>query len=330
MSSTSETTLVIPAHNEQEHLGPCLDAVVPLLEQGHLAEILVVDDGSTDDTAEVAAARPGVRVIRGEQRGAGAARNLGFRSAETPLVWFVDADCVAEPDALPILQAHMEDPEVAGVGGSYGNMRPESLLASVIHEEIVERHARMAEEVNFLATFNVLYRKSALEQVGGFDERFRKGQDAELAYRIRRDVGRLRFDMRSRVKHFHEESLRQYLKVQRQQGYWRVWLYAEHPEHAGGDSYSSHLDHVQPVLAVLALGLAPTIPLGIGALLEAPVLAGLAAAPAPMARQLMQRTGDTRMLAYIPISMVRSFSRGLGLAEGTLSVARQRLMGAAK
>lgn len=317
--SEPTVTLVIPARNAAETIDACLGAIIPIREQGDLAQVLLVDDGSTDDTAARAERYPGVRVVRGRGKGPGAARNLGWRNAKTPFVWFVDSDCVAEPDALRTLLVHMQDPEVAAVSGTYGNMRPDSLLATLIHEEIVLRHARMPTEVGFLATFNVLYRRSALASVSGFDERFLKGQDAELSFRVRKDGGRLHFEPRSVVKHFHEDVLAPYLRVQRAQGYWRMWLYAAHPEKMPGDSYSDLTDHLQPPLALLSLALLPLGPLAL------PALGALAALPVPMAARIARRTGDPRHLLYAPMSTVRAYARALGMAEGTVAVAKDRV-----
>jgi glycosyltransferase involved in cell wall biosynthesis len=182
-------TLVIPGRNAARTLCPCLDAVAPLLEARELEEIIFVDDGSADDTAAVAAGYP-VRVVPGAGTGPGYARNLGWRAARTPLVWFIDSDCVAEPDALGLLLQQLADPKAAGASGSYGNMRPDSLLACLIHEEIVERHRRMPGDVDYLASYNVLYRRDVLEHVGGFDEgNFNEpgapgAEDIELLFRL--------------------------------------------------------------------------------------------------------------------------------------------------
>ena len=92
-------SLVVPGRNAAATLRPCLESVVPLQESGELREILFVDDGSTDDTAELVRRYP-VRSIASPGRGPGAARNLGWRAASSPWVWFIDSDCVAEPDAL--------------------------------------------------------------------------------------------------------------------------------------------------------------------------------------------------------------------------------------
>ena len=101
--------------------------------------------------------------------------------------------------------------------------------------------------------FNVVYRRAVLEQVGGFDERYLKGQDAELSFRVMEAGYELRFELSSRVGHYHATRWLPYLRTQRQQGYWRVWLHLEHRGHSTGDSYSNLLDHVQPPLAMLSV-----------------------------------------------------------------------------
>ena len=327
-SSSSETpiaiTLVIPARNAEKTLKACLESVVPLLGHSGLEAIYVVDDGSIDSTREIIDRYP-VQHIPGKGAGAGSARNLGWHLAKTPWIWFVDADCVCEPDALQrlieTLNTAQAPSEVAGVGGSYGNMVPESLLGSLIHEEIVERHLAMLKEVNFLATFNVMYRRSILAEVGGFDERFLKAQDAELAYRIRQAGGRLRFEIRSRVKHFHPTHWLSYLKTQKQQGYWRIWLYRAYPGKMSGDSYSSLTDHLQPPVAALtalclALSFVPSV------VFLATLSAGfLLLLQVPMTARITARLKHPRYLAFLWMGFVRAFARALGLVLGTLNVA---------
>jgi cellulose synthase/poly-beta-1,6-N-acetylglucosamine synthase-like glycosyltransferase len=319
----AKVSLVIPAKDSAAVLRPCLDAALPLLGKDGLDEILLVDDGSTDDTALVASAYP-VRVLPGPAKGPGAARNVGWRAARNPLVWFIDSDCVAEPDALVRLLALLDDPRVAGAGGSYGNMRPDSVLACLIHEEIVERHRAMRQEVDYLATFNVVYRREALEKVGGFDEgNFNcagapGAEDIELAFRLHDAGYRLRFDIDSRVGHFHPTRLRRYLRSQRLHGYFRVWLYLHHRSRAAGDAYSGLVDHAQPPLAMLTLATLPLafwpplylVPLGLAGLL---LLLQL-----PMTLRLWRRTGQAKYLLFAPMSFLRAFWRGVGMSFATL------------
>src|SRR5690606_31520058 len=123
-----DVTLVIPARNSAGTIRPCLEAVVPLKRSGAVSEIIVVDDKSTDETRQFVSRYP-VRCLEGPGLGAGGARNVGWRAASTSMIWFVDSDCVAHPEALAhLLRGIQRDDSLGGIGGSYGNMRPDSLL----------------------------------------------------------------------------------------------------------------------------------------------------------------------------------------------------------
>jgi len=321
-------TLVIPGRDCERTLANCLQAVcaIKATPNSRLAEIIFVDDGSHDRTPEIARSFD-ITVINGEGRGPGAARNLGWRAAQHPLIWFVDSDCVAEPDALDVLLPFMDDPQFGGVSGSYGTMTDHSLLSRLIHEEIVERHRRMGRRVNFLATFNVLYRRVALEKVGGFDERFLKGQDAELSFRVQAAGYDLGFDIRSRVRHYHPTRWRSYLRTQRQQGYWRLFLHTSHQGHSMGDSYSGFVDHIQPPLAMLSLALLPLLAFENWRWVAVGVFVLLALAQLPMTIRLLIRLRRPSYIAYAIMGMIRAYWRGIGLTHGTLALLKQRVFG---
>jgi glycosyltransferase involved in cell wall biosynthesis len=320
-AASDRVTLVIPGKNASRTLRTCLESVVPLLKSAELTEIIFVDDGSTDDTADIAAGYP-VRVIHAAGGGPGHARNVGWREARTALIWFIDSDCVAGPEALRLLLPHLADPLLAGAGGSYANMRPDSLLACLVHEEIVERHLRMPEDVDYLASYNVIYRREVLEKVGGFDEARFNGpgspgaEDIELAFRLHGAGMRLRFERKSIVGHHHPTRLLRYLRSQRHHGYWRVALYLTHRGRAAGDAYSKVLDHVQPLLAVLAVITLPlvlwpplwTVPAGVGLLLLMTQL--------PMTIRLVRRLRSVKYLWYAPMGALRALWRGVGMAWG--------------
>ncbi len=319
ISNPQDVTLVIPAYNTADTLEVCLAAVAPLVARGDVKEIIVVDDGSTDNTAEIARRFP-VRLLAGEGKGAAAARNRGWLAATTELIWFIDADCVAEDGALARLRTCLDESGVAGVGGSYGNMLPDSLVATLIHEEIIDRHLGMSREVNVLATFNVLYRRHVLEEVGGFDPDCFWAHDAELAYRICKAGYRLRFEASSRVGHFHPQRLFNYFAKQRKQGFYRIWLYWRHPERMSGDSYSHWGDFIQPPLAILTLmslgAVVMGLPFGIAwwcwllPLTTATLL--LAAQLAPTLR-IVTRTRRWQLLSFAPFGFLRAFWRGIGM-----------------
>jgi cellulose synthase/poly-beta-1,6-N-acetylglucosamine synthase-like glycosyltransferase len=321
--NTDTVSLVVPGRNCASTIRQCAAAVVPLLDRGRLGEIIFVDDGSTDGTAGIVTELP-VQYIAGSGRGAGAARNIGWKAARHPLVWFIDADCVAEPDALERLLPHLDDPKVGGVAGSYGILNPESLLACLTHEEIRERHLTIPTRVNFLAAANVLYRRAILEQVDGFDERYLKAQDAELSFRVMAAGHKLAFEKRALVKHCYHTSWRRYLQTQRQQGYWRVWLHLSHRGHASGDSYSSFVDHAQPPLAMLALVSCALLWFPHLRWVPAAFLLLLAAAQLPMTYRLVRRLRRPRYVVFVYMGFVRSLWRGVGMIHGMAGYLRSR------
>lgn len=325
-------SLVIPGRNCAGTLHECLNAacVLALEPENRLYEIIFVDDGSRDDSAKIAAAY-GVKVLSGPGGGPGAARNIGWRAAENSLIWFIDSDCIARPDALALLLPHEADEKVGGVGGSYDNMRPDSLLACLVHEEIALRHQRMAGEksaapsVNFLGGFNVLYRREALERAGGFDERFFNGpgspgaEDAELSWRVQRAGYDLRFEHASRVGHYHPTRFWRYLRTQRHHGYWRVFLHFRYRDHAAGDDYSSIVDHLQPPLAMLALTSLPLIWAPLWRWIPIACLGLLAIAQLPLTLRIFNRTKQMKYLLFAPLGFARAFARGIGMVQGIIA-----------
>ncbi len=316
---TSRVTLIIPGRNAERTLPSCLDASTRMLGSDGLETVLFVDDGSTDRTAEIAGDYL-VDLVRLAGQGPAGARNAGLEMARTELVWFIDSDCVPEPDALRRLLPHIAIQEVAGVGGSYENAEPDSLLACLIHEEIRERHLRMDADVDYLGSFNVLYRKELLERAGGFDESSYKAEDAELAFRLRAMGYRLRFEPDSLVAHHHPTRLGSYLKTQRSHGYWATRLYLSHPARAMGNSYSSLLDHVQPIFGLALLVSLVSLPIPSLRFLSPAILGVLLALQLPMTVRLLRRTNDPRMVIYVPLAAVRAVVRGIGMAVALIAV----------
>jgi glycosyltransferase involved in cell wall biosynthesis len=219
------------------------------------SEIIIVDDGSTDNTADIIKHYP-VQYIYQNNSGPGVARNTGWQSAAGDIICFTDSDCVPETDWVKMLLEKYTSEDIGAAGGSYEIQNKESFLAECIHEEIIQRHDKIPTETNFLGSFNVSYRKSVLEKVGGFNGSFRtaSGEDNDLAYRVKKAGYKLIFDKNIKVAHYHQSKLSKYLKEQYRHGYWRMMLYKKHPDMATGDSYAGIFDFLQPPLALAIVG----------------------------------------------------------------------------
>lgn len=315
-------SIVIPAYNAARTLEACLRAC---LDQTYPeTEVIVADDGSTDGTPEIAA-RLGVRYLWQENRGPAAARNTGARAARGEIIAFTDSDCVPASDWIEQLMAGFA-PDIVAVGGTYGIANPESRLARLVHEEIVVRHTRFKDEVDFLGSFNVAYRKDAFDAVNGFDESFTaaSGEDNDLAYRLQDAGGTLRFHRAAVVAHHHPVRLLPYLRTQMWHGFWRVKIYARHRGRARtGDRYASGVELLTPPAMLVLLGLTP---LGAAAALHVcgvciaagwlALFAMLGCAHVPMALQMMRSARRREMLLFPGLALLRDAARAFGLGYG--------------
>lgn len=185
-ASVPRISLVVPAWNEADRLPRLFDsldgAVVRWIAAGGDArdiEIIVADNGSTDATAAIAAAR-GARVAPVERRLIAAARNGGAALARGELLAFVDADSVLHPDVLLAVDAAMRDPRA--LGGASG-VTMERWSAGIWLT------CMMALPVVWLTGFDtglVFWRRSDFETLGGYDEGLAVAEDVDFLWRLRR------------------------------------------------------------------------------------------------------------------------------------------------
>ena len=243
--------MVIPAYEAAATLPACLAALrAQTFPAAHL-EVIVVDDGSHDATAAVAAAG-GARVVRQANRGPAAARNAGVAVAGGDVVLFTDADCVPTPGWVAQMLAPFADPAVAGVKGAY-RTRQRGLVARFVQVEFADRYRRQARgpTIDFVDSYAAAFRRAVFLDAGGFDERFPEAnnEDVELSYRLAAAGARLVFAPGAIVYHTHPATLRRYLRVKFGRGYWRTLVYRLYPGKALRDSYTPQVLKLQVVLA---------------------------------------------------------------------------------
>jgi GT2 family glycosyltransferase len=208
-------SVIVPVYDNAADLAECLGALVP--SAGRETEIIVVDDGSTDDTPNVTS-QFGVQVLRLERNsGAGAARNHGARHATGDVLLFVDSDVVVVPDTVArVVRVLEERPDLAAVFGSYDAAPRASGLVSqfrnLLHHFVHQQGD--PEASTFWAGCGAI-RRAVFETTGGFDTgRYTRAiEDIELGYRLRDAGHRILLDKGLRVTHLKRWTLTSFLRT---------------------------------------------------------------------------------------------------------------------
>jgi len=244
-------SIIIPTFNGASRIKNCLDVLVKQTT-AHNAEILVVNDGSTDNTTEVVGLYPGVRLINQANAGPAAARNRGAKEAKGMIILFTDDDCVPMPDWLCSMTAPFDDPEVVGVKGVYRSSQT-SLIARFVQIEYEDRYRLMAglPSIDFIDTYSAGFRLDRFLEMKGYDTSFPVAcaEDAELSYRMSARGWILKFVPTAIVYHTHPDTFWRYMKKKYKFALWRMLALRKNPKKTLKDSHTPQVMKAQLLLA---------------------------------------------------------------------------------
>ena len=205
-------SVVVPVYNGAHCLPRCIES---LRKQTHpRVEILVVDDGSTDGTPELVKAP--VRLLSsGGRKGAGAARNVGARTATGEVLFFTDADVVAPPEWIAKALKAREEKGVPCGGGGYAGPVREIFIQQFAHEELVWRRRHHHGYVATLVSNNLWCERELFLAKGGFPEAYlaASSEDLEFSWAVSRDH-QLWWDADNGVFHDFASTAKGYLRQQ--------------------------------------------------------------------------------------------------------------------
>jgi glycosyltransferase involved in cell wall biosynthesis/exo-beta-1,3-glucanase (GH17 family) len=223
-------SVVICAHNAESTLEECLRHTRALDYEPF--EVIVVDDGSSDDTASIARKFDGVRVLSIEHGGLAAARNEGLHAATGEIVAYLDSDAYPSAEWLLYLALGFDRPDVVGVGGP-STAAPDDGLGS--HQVAAAPggpvHVLLGDDrAEHIPGCNMAFRKSILEQIGGFDPVFRvAGDDVDVCWRIIDRGWHIGFHPAAQVWHHRRPGIGAYLRQQLGYGRSEALVEARHP-----------------------------------------------------------------------------------------------------
>jgi len=329
-------SIIIPAYNAEKTIAQTIRAALSQ-DTAEPFEVIVVDDGSTDQTARVVALFPEVKYLFQPNAGPASARNAGVKMARGEFVFFTDSDCIPHPDWAQKILPHFADPRVAAVAGSYSLANPAQGLAVCIHREILFRHNKLLPQYpKVFGSYNVALRRSVLDEVFGYSARYRhaSGEDNDLSYRIIKAGYLICFEPLALVAHHHTTSVAQYLREQFRHGFWRARMYLDHPGMSRGDDYTFWKDAVEVPLTlfifldVLFFPLCASVPQCPSA--PGAGLLGLWAAGALLFLETLftfRNIGFSRRAPFwAGVMSLRAFSRTLGFMTGAATFLPQKLL----
>jgi glycosyltransferase involved in cell wall biosynthesis len=179
--------VVIPCFDQGHYLGEAIESV--LAQSVQVQELVVVDDGSRDNSFEVAGRYPQVSRLRQQNRGVAAARNCGLAATTCECVVFLDADDRLLPRALETgADALARRPHVAFVAGRCQDIDGSGVVVDRERQPLVsqDHYLHLLEDCFIWSGSSIMHRRSALLALGGFDESLAAGDDYDLYLRIAR------------------------------------------------------------------------------------------------------------------------------------------------
>lgn len=210
----------IPCYNGERFIGACIEAV--LRQTRPADEVLVIEDGSTDHSAEVIARYPVRMISHGQNRGLAFGRNTALENTDADVLVYIDTDAYAAPETLAVLAAEYANPQVSGVGGQGIEAVQNSLADRWRGRHASQGHGpRRLERVDHLFGLCMSYRTEALRAVGGFDTRYRtNAEDVDMGLRLTNAGRQLVYTPQAVVYHQRTDSLESLRRAMYNWYYW--------------------------------------------------------------------------------------------------------------
>jgi lipopolysaccharide/colanic/teichoic acid biosynthesis glycosyltransferase len=260
IESRSISIMIMASGSRQELLAEVRASACELQTQNistsQAIEILVMDLSGTlhgEDLGdfEMAQLIPCLGLLPAE------ARNLGLEMARGEIVCFTDSDCLPLSGWLAALVGPFSDERVAGVKGAFAR-DGDGLVGRFIQLEHESRYRRLLKQpwIDFVDMYSAAYRRSALMANDGFDERFGRLEEQELAYRLTGRGYRLVFQPEAQVSRQHPSSIGDYARLKAVTGYWKAQVIRLFPDRGMRDSYTPQALKLQIGSLFAAAGLA--------------------------------------------------------------------------
>lgn len=264
-------SVIIPCFNEEKNIGMCLDSIFAVDYPKHLFEVIVVDNGSTDRTCDIAQ-KYNIVLLRDDKRKVSGLRNLGAESATGEVLAFVDADCIVFHNWLSAAREYFYKNDVI----SWGSPPVVTENATWVQKTwyLIRQKKNAKEEVEWLESMNLFVRRKDFFKVKGFNEKLETAEDVDFCYRIGQ-TGKIISDIDIKVIHNGEaKDLKTFVKKE-------IWRGTNNL--SGIRSHGLSTKEIPSLIVPLYYGLMLPVLLLLGILLKLPafffIILGLYIAP---------------------------------------------------
>lgn len=333
--NTMKVSIILCTYNGAEKIRETIESLLNQDYPQHKLEIIVVNDGSTDRTAEIIGKYPLKLINHGQNKGLGAARNTGISHASGEIVCFTDDDCRVDKNWVrESVNIYRESPNIDGIGGKikpykmdnilekyayYGKnpiydhvpcLNPRSRIKNYLKKSFAIKRQKLknGQKLASIMGANSSYRKEMLERVGGFDSTFRRGVDWEVNIRLNRIGVNLVYSDKIIVYHKHRVSLRSFLRHIYEYGKAYARVCNKHPE-------IKLIPYPVPLVFLLGIIANFFYPITIVCLFLAYYLKEL-----PYLIKILRKTTDIKVLIFPFIDIAREFVYNLGEFAGWIEL----------
>ncbi|GMQ91829.1 MAG: hypothetical protein BMS9Abin11_1144 [Gammaproteobacteria bacterium] len=218
-------SIIVPVHNGGKTIGSCLEAA--LASKYADFEVIVVDDGSDDNSIDIIKNFPCKLIQLPEHSGASRARNIAASEAQGDILFFTDADCLLEEDTLAVAYKTLRSagPKVV-IGGTYTRIPYDNNFFSRFQSIFINHfETKRAENPNYVATHAMIINADTFRDNSGFNEQFLPIiEDVEFSHRLRRHGYKLTINPEIQVRHIFNFSLsKSLLNALRKSMYWTIY-----------------------------------------------------------------------------------------------------------
>jgi cellulose synthase/poly-beta-1,6-N-acetylglucosamine synthase-like glycosyltransferase len=227
-------SIVVPTYNRGEALLTCINSLFALSYPADRYEVVIVNDGSSDDTEKVLRsceknAKCAYKWFTQKNAGIAGARNTGIKNSSGEIICFTDDDCVADKNWITELLKGFDKESVGGVGG---NVKAEWL--SNVYDRYAEDAGLLSQEkfksMNFLIGCNSAYRKAVLEKIGYYDVFLNACEDLDLSIKTQLSGYTLNYVPEAIIYHIHRASLKGLFSQQYRNGIGFIRLHKKYAQ----------------------------------------------------------------------------------------------------